>query len=782
MRAALLILLLSAAGLTKGYANYYNVTIGVLRYDLYTSTHMATVLGHVDGTSATGGLLIPENVTYGSVSYSVTEIGNYAFLNCSGFTGDLTIPNSVTTIESAAFYGCSGFTGSLTIGNSVTSIGGHAFEWCTGFNGSLTIGNSVTSIGERAFHGCTGLTSVTIGNSVTSIGGSAFYYCTGLTSVTIGNSVTSIEIEAFRECTSLTSVEIPNSVTSIANGAFYYCTGLTSVTIGNSVTSIGICAFYGCSSLTSITIPNSVTSIGIDAFRGCTGLAIMTVLAETPPGLGDGVFYQVDTSIPVFVPVGTVPAYQSAFGWNEFTNYYDMGIYAQITATANPEAGGTVSGAGTYDHGATATLTATANDGYTFINWTKDGEEVSTESTYSFEVTEASAFVANFEQTAVTQTTNFASGWNWWSTYIDAGDVLTQLESGLVPNGQTIKSKSKSRIYRNGSWMGGLDAIEAEGSYRVQTSAACTVDITGTAVTPSAHPITLTPGWTWIGYPSTATMTVTEALANLTPTQGDVIKSKNKTAVYRNGAWMSSFTITPGTGLMYKSSATTNLTLVYPSSDAKGEAAVEEADNLHWTPNASAYPGNMTVIAVVELDGAELAPEPVEGAEGYELAAFADGECRGSFRLMPVEGRCMAILTVAGDEAAGLRFALYDAATGEEWHDATQSLNYETDAVVGDIDAPYVVRFRSAGVEEWESSLNVYPNPVGRGQKVSLGLDAGTTGKVQVEIINALGVVVETRRATTAQTEIAAPGEAGVYTLRIAVEGKGACHRKLVVR
>ncbi len=379
-----------------------------------------------------------------------------------------------------------------------------------------------------------------------------------------------------------------------------------------------------------------------------------------------------------------------------------------------------------------------------------------------------------------TQTTDFAAGWNWWSTYIDAGDVLTQLESGLVPNGQTIKSKSKSRIYRNGNWMGGLTAIEAEGSYRVQTSAACTVDITGAAATnPSAHPITLTPGWTWIGYPSTATMTVTEALANLTPTQGDVIKSKNKTAVYRNGAWMSSFAITPGTGLMYKSSATTNLTLVYPSSDAKGEAAVEEADNLHWTPNASAYPSNMTVIAVVELDGAELVTETTEG---YELAAFADGECRGSFRLIPVEGRCMAILTVAGDEAAGLRFALYDAATGEEWHDATQSLDYETDAVVGDIDAPYVVRFRSAGVDEWENAVNVYPNPVGRGQKVSLGLNAGTTGKVQVEIVNALGIVVETRRAATAQTEITAPSVAGVYTLRITVEGKGTCHRKLVVR
>ena len=69
----------------------------------------------------------------------------------------------------------------------------------------------------------------------------------------------------------------------------------------------------------------------------------------------------------------------------------------QVTATANPEAGGTVIGAGTYNHGATATLTATANTGYTFINWTKNGQQVSTNASFSVTVTEAAAYVANFQ-------------------------------------------------------------------------------------------------------------------------------------------------------------------------------------------------------------------------------------------------------------------------------------------------------------------------------------------------------------------------------------------------
>ena len=67
-----------------------------------------------------------------------------------------------------------------------------------------------------------------------------------------------------------------------------------------------------------------------------------------------------------------------------------------ITATADPSDGGAVNGAGTYNHGASCTLTATANEGYTFVNWTKDGTQVSTEPTYSFTVTESAAYVAHF--------------------------------------------------------------------------------------------------------------------------------------------------------------------------------------------------------------------------------------------------------------------------------------------------------------------------------------------------------------------------------------------------
>ena len=242
-----------------------------------------------------------------------------------------------------------------------------------------------------------------------------------------------------------------------------------------------------------------------------------------------------------------------------------------ISAVAVPTEGGTVAVTGGIDgtngfyYGQSCTLTATPNAGYTFINWTRDGTPVSSTPTYTFTVTSSGNYEAHFA-TGVMQTTHLNAGWNWYSTYIEQEgiDGMQMIKDGLGTNGEVIKSKSKSVIYRNGTWIGEMNIVN-EGSYRIKTSAACDVTMSGTQATPSAHPITLTPGWTWIGYPLNEEMSVIEALANLTPSAGDVIKSKNQTAVYRNGAWMNSFTITPGMGLMYKSNNTGNVILVFPT-------------------------------------------------------------------------------------------------------------------------------------------------------------------------------------------------------------------------
>src|SRR5207248_11739245 len=58
-----------------------------------------------------------------------------------------------------------------------------------------------------------------------------------------------------------------------------------------------------------------------------------------------------------------------------------------ITTGPSPSAGGTTSGGSTYVSGTSVTVTATANSGYVFTDWTENGSEVSTSSSYTFTAT-----------------------------------------------------------------------------------------------------------------------------------------------------------------------------------------------------------------------------------------------------------------------------------------------------------------------------------------------------------------------------------------------------------
>ena len=210
--------------------------------------------------------------------------------------------------------------GVITFDDNVTSIEGYTFYNCDSLT-SVNIPDSVTTIGEGAFLDCDSLTSVNIPDSVTMIGDCAFGWCYSLTSVNIPDSVTTIGDDAFIYCSSLTSVNIPDSVTTIGIFAFAGCTSLTSVNIPDSVTTIGNSAFWACTSLTSVNIGDSVTTIGDYAFRSCNSLKRVYCKATTPPALGGTyVFYDNGSGRKIYVPAGSVEAYKSADGWNEYAD------------------------------------------------------------------------------------------------------------------------------------------------------------------------------------------------------------------------------------------------------------------------------------------------------------------------------------------------------------------------------------------------------------------------------------------------------------------------------
>ena len=240
-----------------------------------------------------------------------------------------------------------------------------------------------------------------------------------------------------------------------------------------------------------------------------------------------------------------------------------------ITASANPTAGGTVSGAGTYYENNECTLTATANTGYAFVNWTKNGTQVSTNATYTFTVTENADYVANFRQ-VLTQSYTLVEGCNWWAPNIDI--ALADLEAALGANGLSITAQNGFYVTNSTTtgWGGDLQALEVGIMYMIQTNAACTITVQGLVVDPAEHPMTLYQNTNWIGLIGSENVNINDAFGGgFTPSNLDNIKTQNGTAIYyRNIGWRGTVTtLIPGEGFIYTSKANGQQTFTFPSAE-----------------------------------------------------------------------------------------------------------------------------------------------------------------------------------------------------------------------
>jgi hypothetical protein len=91
-------------------------------------------------------------------------------------------------------------------------------------------------------------------------------------------------------------------------------------------------------------------------------------------------------------------------------------------------------------------------------------------------------------------------------------------------------------------------------------------------------PINLDQGWNWIGYTCSEPMTIKEALAGFTPSEGDVLQSKTKNSKYTQGRWRGSLTtLEPGKGYMYKSVNGESISFVFGGAANDPSALPEEA-------------------------------------------------------------------------------------------------------------------------------------------------------------------------------------------------------------
>lgn len=243
--------------------------------------------------SGTGPLIIPENVTYNGVSYTVTQIPENGF-QYSRNVQEIVMPDSVKIVGKNAFISCDSAS-KITLSRNLEKIEEGAFYNCASLK-TITIPGNVSVIEKEAFWSCKELTEVTLENPDNPIayGGSVFWGCNKLPGSEIEKIITSsgmtqIPNAMFTGCNALTQITIPKNITGIGSGAFLQCQGLVKATIPSSVTEIGEMAFEQCKNLKEISMADGLTTLGYRAFLMCESLQSV-VLPDTVTTVDESVF------------------------------------------------------------------------------------------------------------------------------------------------------------------------------------------------------------------------------------------------------------------------------------------------------------------------------------------------------------------------------------------------------------------------------------------------------------------------------------------------------------
>lgn len=357
-------------------------------------------------------------------------------------------------------------------------------------------------------------------------------------------------------------------------------------------------------------------------------------------------------------------------------------------------------------------------------------------------------------------------GWNWISYNIDLIDPSTNaaLSSLTNPDGATIKGQTMFSSYAvlpnlPGAWYGSLNQLSHLTMYQYRSMSHDSLLLIGAPVDPST-PMPIQAGWNWIGYLPQQGMPVTDALSSLTPLNGDLVKGQFQFAQYVAGVgWIGNlnFMSSPNGYLLRISNPGT---LVYPDMDnvqpddeAQALVAAATPRNSphqtyeqalrkvmllnHWTVNPGDFEFSMNLIGIVDAGEAANAL-----SEGDEIAAFVNGEVRGTSQVVYVESldSYLVFLTVyANREGETLQFKWYDQSAQSEVP-LVENFSFLINALMGNVAEPFAFHTTTTSVAQAvdaNAALSVFPNPAK--DHVYFRFDANVNESIAIRVTDALG-------------------------------------------
>jgi len=339
IKSILFTILMSMVG-TK--MNAYDFEVDGIYYNVISFEKMTAGVTHgekyIPPTSHySGSISIPSFVTYNGKNFSVISICEYAFREST--VTSVYLPNSIVEICERAFEDCQNLV-NVNISNRVRTIGSSAFRGCNKLK-EIYIPESVTTIGSYAFSGCTNLSSVTISNGITKIPEYLFAYCRNISTLAIPNSVKTMDNNAFCHCKIDTFIISPDVESFSYNPGievnnFYIKDSDKEFKLSSYDDVIYLDSMYlgrntsgsTCFCPTKLEIGENVTLVN-NALPNHI-VAIRTRLFDPPIWSGRCQNFSNNQfmNVPVLVPSGSIPAYESANIWKKFWNireYLDDG-------------------------------------------------------------------------------------------------------------------------------------------------------------------------------------------------------------------------------------------------------------------------------------------------------------------------------------------------------------------------------------------------------------------------------------------------------------------------
>ncbi|MGX6971753.1 leucine-rich repeat domain-containing protein [Vagococcus lutrae] len=294
---------------------------------------------------------IPETLDFGGVTFTVKQIGSFAFTKYQDEGGAIAeggsnveiieLPRTITTIQPKAFYSsldlrlihftpdsqlttigkdAFAFSGlsKISIPDSVVEIGANAFvfnEFLTEFQLSDT--SSLQVIGDGALRTTRQLKHIYLPASLISIGERPFSGAIGLQSITVSpenlnySSIDGVLFNKTQE-TLITypadhdghSYTVPETVATIHDHAFEYDVNLKSLTLSDSVRHVGDLAFKNMRKLETLHLNEGLTSVGRLSFYGINQLKELT-LPNSLTEYGRNPLYELDGLEQITIGTGT---------------------------------------------------------------------------------------------------------------------------------------------------------------------------------------------------------------------------------------------------------------------------------------------------------------------------------------------------------------------------------------------------------------------------------------------------------------------------------------------